>query len=116
MFQFSSLVAAGPCDIYAAGGTPCVAAHSTTRALFSNYSGNLYQVVRVDGASRAASPTRAPVTLNGQSAYGVLISPTAGYRNDASNGIGLGKNDAIGAALTRTGAALTRIDARWLCH
>lgn len=22
-----------PCDIYAAGGTPCVAAHSTTRAL-----------------------------------------------------------------------------------
>ncbi|WP_222709801.1 arabinofuranosidase catalytic domain-containing protein, partial [Microbispora sp. CSR-4] len=21
----------GPCDIYAAGGTPCVAAHSTTR-------------------------------------------------------------------------------------
>src|SRR5262249_20579930 len=24
---------AGPCDIYAAAGTPCVAAHSTTRAL-----------------------------------------------------------------------------------
>ena len=24
----------GPCDIYAAGGTPCVAAHSTTRALY----------------------------------------------------------------------------------
>ena len=23
----------GPCDIYAAGGTPCAAAHSTTRAL-----------------------------------------------------------------------------------
>ena len=23
----------GPCDIDAAGGTPCVAAHSTTRAL-----------------------------------------------------------------------------------
>ena len=23
-----------PCDIYAAGGTPCVAAHSTTRALY----------------------------------------------------------------------------------
>jgi hypothetical protein len=34
------------CDIYAAGGTPCVAAHSTTRALYRNYSGNLYQVRR----------------------------------------------------------------------
>src|SRR5437879_1531990 len=36
----------GPCDIYAAGGTPCVAAHSTTRALFAAYSGSLYQVRR----------------------------------------------------------------------
>ena len=36
----------GPCDIYAAGGTPCVAAHSTTRALYGAYNGNLYQVRR----------------------------------------------------------------------
>jgi hypothetical protein len=36
----------GPCDIYAAGGTPCVAAHSTTRALYGSYDGNLYQVRR----------------------------------------------------------------------
>jgi hypothetical protein len=35
-----------PCDIYAAGGTPCVAAHSTTRALFGSYDGPLYQVQR----------------------------------------------------------------------
>src|SRR5262245_65691187 len=35
-----------PCDIYAAAGTPCVAAHSTTRALFAAYNGNLYQVRR----------------------------------------------------------------------
>ncbi|WP_327287601.1 arabinofuranosidase catalytic domain-containing protein [Streptomyces sp. NBC_01198] len=35
-----------PCDIYASGGTPCVAAHSTTRALYSSYSGSLYQVRR----------------------------------------------------------------------
>lgn len=43
-----SVQAAGslPCDIYAAGGTPCVAAHSTVRALLSAYSGNLYQVRR----------------------------------------------------------------------
>ncbi|MEU4167047.1 arabinofuranosidase catalytic domain-containing protein [Streptomyces sp. NPDC026665] len=41
-----------PCDIYAAAGTPCVAAHSSTRALFSAYNGPLYQVTRVsDGAT-----------------------------------------------------------------
>jgi hypothetical protein len=36
----------GPCDIYAAAAAPCVAAHSTTRALFASYDGPLYQVVR----------------------------------------------------------------------
>ncbi|HEX7306663.1 arabinofuranosidase catalytic domain-containing protein [Lentzea sp.] len=36
----------GPCDIYASGGTPCVAAHSTVRALYGSYNGNLYQVRR----------------------------------------------------------------------
>jgi hypothetical protein len=36
----------GPCDIYAAAGDPCVAAHSTTRALYASYSGPLYQVLR----------------------------------------------------------------------
>ncbi|MEQ0564493.1 arabinofuranosidase catalytic domain-containing protein [Amycolatopsis sp. NEAU-NG30] len=35
-----------PCDIYASGGTPCIAAHSTVRALYGSYSGNLYQVRR----------------------------------------------------------------------
>ena len=36
----------GPCDIYAAAGDPCVAAHSTTRALFASYNGPLYRVLR----------------------------------------------------------------------
>jgi hypothetical protein len=36
----------GPCDIYAAAGDPCVAAHSTTRALYAAYTGPLYQVLR----------------------------------------------------------------------
>ena len=36
----------GPCDIYAAAGNPCVAAHSSTRALYSSYKGPLYQVMR----------------------------------------------------------------------
>src|SRR5215469_3836949 len=36
-----------PCDIYAAGGTPCVGAYSTTRALYASYNGPLYQVMRL---------------------------------------------------------------------
>ena len=36
----------GPCDIYAAAGDPCVAAHSTTRALYASYNGPVYQVLR----------------------------------------------------------------------
>jgi non-reducing end alpha-L-arabinofuranosidase len=35
-----------PCDIYEAGGTPCVAAHSMVRALYGSYNGPLYQVRR----------------------------------------------------------------------
>src|ERR1700757_1784690 len=37
----------GPCDLYSSGGTPCVAAYSTVRALYSGYNGPLYQVRRV---------------------------------------------------------------------
>src|SRR4030095_15183584 len=36
----------GPCDVYAAANNPCVAAHSTTRALYASYNGPLYQVLR----------------------------------------------------------------------
>ncbi|KAF7890865.1 uncharacterized protein EAF01_010674 [Botrytis porri] len=142
----SPLVAAGPCDIYSSGGTPCVAAHSTTRALYSAFSGSLYQVKRgsdgttkniaplaaggvanaasqdtfcanttclitiiydqsgrgnhltqappgafkgpdVNNYDNLASAIGAPVTLNGQKAYGVFISPGTGYRNNAPSGI-----------------------------
>ncbi|KAI0530013.1 Arabinosidase B [Xylaria digitata] len=140
-----SLVAAGPCDIYSSGGTPCIAAHSTTRALYSAYTGSLYQVKRgsdgattniaplsaggvanaaaqdtfcagttclisiiydqsgrgnhltqappggfngpeANGADNLASAIGAPVTLNGQKAYGVFVSPGTGYRNNAVSG------------------------------
>lgn len=145
----SALVAAGPCDIYSSGGTPCVAAHSTTRALYSAFSGALYQVKRgSDGATTTIAPLSAggvanaatqdsfcsgttclitiiydqsgrgnhltqappggfsgpesngydnlaaadgaPVTLNGQKAYGVFISPGTGYRNNAASGTATG--------------------------
>ena len=37
---------AGPCDILEKAGNPCVAAHSVVRALYNNYEGSLYQVLR----------------------------------------------------------------------
>ena len=56
MRAFSSLLLAtaahaGPCDIFAAAGTPCVAAHAISRALYDSYAGRLYQVQRGDGAT-----------------------------------------------------------------
>ena len=42
----SSLSLEGPCDIFATGSTPCVAAHSTVRALFGTFNGPLYQLKR----------------------------------------------------------------------
>ncbi len=49
----------GPCDIYQSGNTPCVAAHSTVRALYGSYNGKLYQVQRVaDNATKDIYPLR----------------------------------------------------------
>jgi hypothetical protein len=44
-----------PCDIYAAAtpATPCVAAFSTTRALYASYTGSLYQVTRQSDSTTA---------------------------------------------------------------
>ncbi len=60
----TSTLAAGslPCNIYAAAGTPCVAAHSTVRALFSAYNGRLYQVKR---KSDSATTTIGTLTAGG---------------------------------------------------
>jgi hypothetical protein len=47
----------GPCDIYQSASTPCVAAHSTVRALYGTYNGRLYQVQRVaDNATKDIYP------------------------------------------------------------
>ena len=132
---------AAPCDIYGSAGTPCVAAHSTTRALYASYNGSLYQVDRrSDGRSRdigllapggvadaaaqdvfcrdtictvtriydqsprhndlsvegagghgkADTGARAdalPVSVGGHEAYGLLVRPGIGYRNDRANGV-----------------------------
>ena len=41
-----------PCDIYASAGTPCVAAHSTVRALSGTYAGPLYQLTRASDGTQ----------------------------------------------------------------
>src|ERR1700722_956613 len=49
----SGTIKQGPCDIYAAAKTPCVAAHSTVRSLYAKYAGALYEVKRAsDNATR----------------------------------------------------------------
>lgn len=55
----------GPCDIYAEAGDACVAAHSTTRALYASYNGPLYQVLRQSDGKKldigVVQPTASPV-------------------------------------------------------
>lgn len=54
-----STVPSGPCDIYESHGTPCVAAHSTTRVLKASYKGPLYQIRREsDGKTLDIMPDR----------------------------------------------------------
>ncbi|HTJ67130.1 MAG TPA: alpha-L-arabinofuranosidase B [Actinospica sp.] len=38
--------AQSPCDVFASGGTPCVAAYSMVRAMYASYDGSLYQIER----------------------------------------------------------------------
>lgn len=52
----SAATGMGPCDIYQRDGHPCVAAHSTVRALLGAYAGKLYQVRNAAGATKDISP------------------------------------------------------------
>jgi len=65
----------GPCDIFAAGATPCVAAHSTVRALFFAYAGNLYQVRRASDNTTKDIPV---ITAGGYAAAALQDSFCAG--------------------------------------
>jgi len=64
-----------PCDIYQSGATPCVAAHSTVRALYQSYGGNLYQVRR---ASDAATKDIGVLTTGGVAAAALQDSFCSG--------------------------------------
>ena len=81
----------GPCDIYEKFGTKCVAAHSTTRKLYSKYDGPLYQVVResdgktldigtIDGGYADAAAQDA--FLEGTIGYISIIYDQTGHGND----------------------------------
>jgi len=81
-----------PCDLYAAGGTPCVAAHSTTRALYASYNGRLYQVRRArDNATVDVKPIRAggaaaaatqDTFCSGTSCVVTVVYDQSGHGND----------------------------------
>ena len=81
----------GPCDIYEKYGTECVAAHSTTRKLYTKYDGPLYQVVResdgmtldigtIDGGYADAAAQDA--FLEGTIGYISVIYDQTGHGND----------------------------------
>jgi len=53
----------GPCDIYAAAGDSCAAAHSTTRALYASYNGPLYQVLRQSDGKKLDIGVTQPAVL-----------------------------------------------------
>jgi len=63
-----------PCDILNAAGNTCVAAHSTTRQLYSKYTGPLYQVCK--GATQAG-----PNACLGGAASMMDIPQLNGYAN-----------------------------------
>ncbi len=58
----------GSCDIYEKGGTPCVTAHSTTRALYKAYNGPLYQVKR-ESDGKTLNINVVPATANDAGGY-----------------------------------------------
>ena len=59
----------GPCDILDSAATPCVAAHSTTRALYSSYAGALYEVTRASDNATFSVPVLAPGGFANKSAH-----------------------------------------------
>ena len=81
----------GPCDIYEKYGTKCVAAHSTTRKLYSKYNGPLYQIIRdSDGKTLDIGTVRGGYAdaaaqdafLEGTIGYISIIYDQTGHGND----------------------------------
>ena len=90
----------GPCDIYAAAGDPCVAAHSTTRALYSSYNGPLYQVSTAGGGRGGGGGAPQPIT--------VTVAQPLKFAHAVGAQVA-GKGITLTTALTKTHAAGTRV-------
>ena len=56
----AGLAGQGVCDIFAQGGTPCVAAHSLTRSLYADFDGALYRVLNQATGKRKDVTTKGP--------------------------------------------------------
>lgn len=66
----------GPCDIFAAASTPCVAAHSMVRSLYAAYNGPLYMLHRVsDNATADISVLPATGFANGPAQVAFCSTP-----------------------------------------
>jgi hypothetical protein len=103
-----------PCDLYAAGGTPCVAAHSTVRALYRNYTGALYQVRRssdnstrdigVLGAGGAANAGTQDSFCSGTSCVITVVYDQSGHGNSVAyqGPGGTGGSDTAATATTES--------------
>jgi Alpha-L-arabinofuranosidase B, catalytic len=109
----ASAASSGPCDIYASYGTSCVAAYSTTRALYASYDGPLYQVQRAsDGAKGNIGLLSAGGDVNaaGQDSFCANTSCTVTELYDQSpEGNNLTVGGAGGAAGADHGAPATAL-------
>jgi hypothetical protein len=72
-----SMGVTGPCDIYQSSNTPCVAAHSTVRALYGSYGGRLYQVKRTSDKSTKDIPVLRQGSYADSSVQDAFCSGTA---------------------------------------
>jgi len=109
---------ARPCNIYASGGTPCVAAYSTTRALYQSYNGPLYRVTRAsDGTTKNVGTSQAGGYANAaaQNSFcaGTVCTITrifdqSPYRNDLGVGPIGGNGGADAAAIANAVEELLR--------
>lgn len=81
----------GPCDILAAAGTPCVAAHSVTRKMFANYAGNAFQLTRVSDSTTLNVGFTAAGIVN-QSAWTSFCSGTVCYYSNIYDQAGNANN------------------------
>jgi len=97
-----SIATGSICDIYASGGTPCVCAHSSVRALYDAYNGNLYQVQRQSdrvtknigllAAGGHANATDQDEFCRGATCLVTIIYDQSGHGNDLHVGTPGGNN------------------------